>query len=97
LPTGASPAAPKAAYFSRAFVFREKGDFSQALADYNRVIALDPRYADAWAMRGLLNLRMDQESEAQADFVQFLRLKPAGNVSLENLVRLERLQLASRP
>jgi len=51
------------AYFNRAFVFREKEDFDQALADYDRVIALDPKYADAWAMRGLLKLRMSQESE----------------------------------
>jgi regulator of sirC expression with transglutaminase-like and TPR domain len=61
----------------------------------NRVIALDPQNADAWAMRGLLKLRRDQETEAQEDFRQFLRLKPAAKAALAQLVQAERLQLAS--
>jgi hypothetical protein len=39
--------------------------------------SLDPQYADAWAMRGLLKLRLGQEAGAQEDLGQCLRLNPA--------------------
>ena len=77
--------------------FERKEIFDQALTDYDRVIALDPQYADAWAMRGLLKLRMGQESEAQEDLRQFLLLKPAAKVALSSLLQAGRLPLASRP
>ena len=47
-------------------------------------------------MRGLLRLRLGQEAEAQRDFDQCLRLKPALKESLESLVQVERLQLAAK-
>ena len=50
----------------------------------------NPQYADAWAMRGLLKLRLGQEAAAQEDFGQCLRLNPALKSSLEDLVRRER-------
>jgi tetratricopeptide (TPR) repeat protein len=61
-------------YFNRAFIFKEKGDLRRAFADYDRAVVLNPHHADAWAMRGLLNLRLGTEVETQADFAQFLRL-----------------------
>jgi tetratricopeptide (TPR) repeat protein len=82
-------------YLSRPFVLRERGDFNQAFADYDR--ALDPRYADAWAMRGLLKLRLGQEAGLPEDFDQCLRLKPASKMSLENLVRAQRIHLTAKP
>ncbi|HEX2520937.1 MAG TPA: hypothetical protein VHP35_02360, partial [Terriglobia bacterium] len=83
--------------FNRAFVLREKGNLIQALTDYDQTIVLGPLFADAWAMRGLLKLRLHREVDAQEDFDQCLRLNPALRASLESLVQTERLQLASKP
>jgi hypothetical protein len=66
------------------------------LTDYDQTIVLDPHFADPWGMRGLLKLRLGQEAEAQANFDQCLRLKPALKKSLETLVRAERLRLAAK-
>lgn len=40
-------------------------------------LKLDPRFAEAYAQRGLLRLKLGQESQAQQDFAQAISLQPA--------------------
>jgi Tfp pilus assembly protein PilF len=49
-----------------------------------RGILLNPRYADAYANRGLLRLRRGRKIEAEADFARGLALKPELKASLKN-------------
>src|ERR1700730_257404 len=42
----------KAAFVSRGVEYEAKGDLDHAIADYNEVIALDPKYAIAFYDRG---------------------------------------------
>lgn len=71
------------AYFGRAAVWKEKGKWDQAIHDYDRCLANDPRFAPAFGQRGLCLLRQGQEAAAQADFAECLRLNPTLKTSLE--------------
>jgi tetratricopeptide (TPR) repeat protein len=42
------------AYFARADAYFDNGDMDRALADYNKSIALDPTFANAYNDRGLV-------------------------------------------
>ena len=48
------------AYFNRAIDYERKGDLGRAIADYDKVLALNPESADAYANRGLGYEHLDQ-------------------------------------
>jgi tetratricopeptide (TPR) repeat protein len=61
----------------RAVAYREKGETEKALADYTRMIALDPKQADGWNSRGNLYHELGEYDKAIADYTQCIPLSPA--------------------
>jgi len=47
-----------------------------ALADYTRALALDPKFADAYNNRGVIYVTQNRPDLAQADYDSALQLKP---------------------
>jgi tetratricopeptide (TPR) repeat protein len=76
-------------------VLRDIGRFSEAVASFDRAIALEPRYVEAYAGRGIALRQLQRNDEALASFDRALVLRPAsaelynnrGNV-LRHLQRL---------
>lgn len=56
---------------------RIQGDPAAALAAFTEALALDPRYAPAWAARGELLLESGQYAAAASDLTEALRLQPS--------------------
>ena len=65
-----------------------KGKMLEAIADFNRVIELDPQIAWAYFNRGLAKFYVGRESEAQKDFDECLRLRPDMKAKLEYRIYL---------
>lgn len=62
--------------FNRAAAYERKGEFARALADYDRVLSLEPQYLLAHYGRGVSLLRKRQLASAKAAFDQALALNP---------------------
>lgn len=75
-------------YNNRANARFVKGDNDAALADYNKALEIDPRYAEIYANRGIVWLRMGQKAKADADFAACLALKPGIQSSLERCIKV---------
>ena len=69
---------------------------SVKLADFGKVIELDPRYAKAYANRGMILLLRRQDTEAKRDFATALELdsslKAALEKSVDQIVKVRRPQ-----
>lgn len=52
-------------------------EWDRALGDFDRAIAIDPAYAEAYYQRGILHYTMAARESALADFEQVLLLQPA--------------------
>ncbi len=59
------------AYFIRAYVYRQIQEFRQSLSDFNRAIALNPDYANAYNNRG--NLKDDKLNDSQGALADYDR------------------------
>jgi predicted TPR repeat methyltransferase len=55
----------------------QAGDLTDALADYDRIIAIDPRIAEVHNNRGLVLHRLEQPAEALASCEQAISLSPS--------------------
>jgi tetratricopeptide (TPR) repeat protein len=64
------------AYLSRGSAYWASGRLDAALSDYDRCIALNPRYAKAYIGRGNVLGEMGRYDEALKDYERALRLKP---------------------
>ncbi|MDR2446542.1 MAG: tetratricopeptide repeat protein [Treponema sp.] len=62
----------------RASTYLQKEETEKALADYIRMIALNPRNPDGWNSRGCLYLDLGEYDKAIADFTQCIPLSPPG-------------------
>ncbi|MBI2485732.1 MAG: tetratricopeptide repeat protein, partial [Deltaproteobacteria bacterium] len=67
---------PGAIYFYRGFAYLTKGDFDNAITDYNEVIKIKPDLAEAYNNHGLAYLNKKEYISAIADFNQAIQLKP---------------------
>jgi len=63
-------------HFYRGLAFRVKGKFPQALEDFNKAIALDPKQPLYYLRRGILLLRSAKYQEALSDFAGVTELDP---------------------
>jgi tetratricopeptide (TPR) repeat protein len=62
------------AYFCRARAYFRLGRYEESLADNNRAIELDPKFAPAWNNRGGDHNELGQPDQAVADFTQAIDL-----------------------
>jgi tetratricopeptide (TPR) repeat protein len=62
--------------FNRAAAYERKGEFDRALADYDRVLSLEPQYLLAHYGRGVSFLRKGELASAKAAFDNALALNP---------------------
>jgi Flp pilus assembly protein TadD len=63
-----------AAYLERGIVRGAQGDFDGAIADFGKVLELNPESAKAYANRGVILLMQGQETAAQDDFERAFKL-----------------------
>lgn len=71
-----------------------KNDFASAIPDFDRSIALNPKFGDAWANRGLAKFHIKDYKGALSDFEEADKLMP-NNAQLQQLIQLSR-QLANQ-
>ena len=64
------------ALIARAGVFERREKYSDAIDDYDTVLRLDPKLADAFNARGEVWRKKGNSPKAVADFAAALRLKP---------------------
>jgi protein O-mannosyl-transferase len=64
------------AYFSRADVYRKRGQLAAAIQDYDKTIALNPRFIKAYIGRGNAYSSQGRHEEAIKDYDRALRFKP---------------------
>jgi tetratricopeptide (TPR) repeat protein len=60
----------------RADAYKRKGETKKAMADYTRMIALNPQNPDGWNSRGHLYRELGEYDKAIADFTQCIPLSP---------------------
>lgn len=88
-----SRAKSAASYFARGSEWLARGEFDRAVADYNLALSLNPRYAEVYANRGMLHLRLGRRADADADFARCGALKPDMRSLLEQRVNQLQAQL----
>jgi tetratricopeptide (TPR) repeat protein len=53
-----------------------KGEYDEAIEDYNAALRLDPEFAAAYYFRGLSWSEKGEQEEASEDFRESMRLDP---------------------
>jgi tetratricopeptide (TPR) repeat protein len=73
------------AYFARAYAHNQVHNYSQAMADYNRAIALSPKWARAYYNRGLLKQsKLKDPQGALLDYDKAIMLRSEYNKDSNN-------------
>jgi type IV pilus assembly protein PilF len=54
--------------------YYQKGQFNVALEEAQRALQIDPAYADAYGLLGLLNMDLGKQAEAESNFQRALQL-----------------------
>ena len=94
LPDDATLEGRDAAFFTLGLLVQIEGDFSAAIASYDKAIELNPEYADAYNNRGNALSGLERYAEAIASFDKAIALNPELAVAYYNrgvaLVDLER-------
>ena len=67
------------------------GEYQRAINDFNRAIALDQRYAAAYADRGYAQFCLGDYTSAVGDFESAIHLNPDDNFARANLDKARRL------
>ena len=73
-----------AAYKNRGNAYDDKGQYDQALMDFDRAVATNPQDAEAFNSRGTTYIALERYELAVGDFDQAVRLNPASPVALGN-------------
>jgi len=62
--------------FKQALVLRQQGKNAEAVLQFKKVLAENPRMLDAWEMLGLTLVRIEREQESIAAFTKVLEIDP---------------------
>jgi tetratricopeptide (TPR) repeat protein len=75
------------AFLQKGDALREAGRQEEAIACYDRAIAIDARYSDgiAWGLKGLALSDLDREDEAVACYEEKLKIDPADAIACLNI------------
>ena len=76
---------------SQADVLRQLGLTSESIAHYDRLLSLEPGFAEGWAIRGGLKADLSQPADAAVDFARALELKPEFPQAWNNYSQVLRL------
>ena len=63
-------------YKNRGSLAHERGDYKDAITDYDIAIDKDPNYAEAYYLRGLTRRSLKQQKESIVDFTEAIDLDP---------------------
>ena len=61
-------------YFNRALTYGKKGQYDQAIADYNKAIKINPRFILAYKNRGIVMMKLGNTKMACSDWKQTCEL-----------------------
>ena len=73
------------------------GQRERAIEDYREAIRIDPRFARAYAGRGVALLYLHRDAEAETDFKKAFDLDPTLRKSFEALVNEAKAKRSWRP
>lgn len=68
----------------------EAGELEHASRELEAALAINPRYAEAWAVKGIIHRRNGDEEHAQEAFRLALQYDPSQTIAREELVRSPR-------
>ena len=84
------------AHFNLGHVYQGKKDYEGAIYEYTKAIEAKPDYAMAYANRGLCNLYLNSDDEAQKDFDRSLAINAEMKNSLDGYITKVKLQRTMR-
>ncbi len=64
------------AYLNRGIVYQRKGQYDQAISDYNKALEINPRFAKAYNNRGLAYKKKGKYDQAISDYNKALEINP---------------------
>jgi tetratricopeptide (TPR) repeat protein len=64
-------------YVNRGSVYGVKGNFQQAIKNFNRAVELDDENAEAFVNRAILHSLLKNDAQSEADYKRHLQLRPA--------------------
>ena len=64
------------AYYSRASVYYQRGNYANAIKDFSKVIDLRPELMEPWYARGIAHHKAGQHRLAVDDFSQAIKINP---------------------
>ena len=83
-------------YGDRGNLLAQSGDLEGAIADLNKAIEIDPKYAKAYADRGIVHVMRGEETAAELDFKNCFELDKTLEFQVERAARYIRQQAALR-
>ena len=90
---GSSPEAKKAQHRERATSYFEKGQYQEALIEYQNVAQADPKDADAYYRLALIHLKLGGLANLQAAFVELKRSTELDKTNRDAQLKLGELYL----
>ena len=76
-------------YLNRALALREKNEKERSLADFNKVLQLEPQNGIALTCRGVLFMRSGKYDNALKDFKDSIRFKPDEGQAYNNIALIQ--------
>ena len=70
------PAQTAEEYYQRANIYKKQGNFTQAIADYTKVISINSKHAKAYYNRGNIYAKQDNLSQAITDYTRAIEINP---------------------
>jgi Tfp pilus assembly protein PilF len=75
-------------YNNRGIAYGEKGQYDQAISDFNKAIEINPRYVKAYNNRGIIYRLKGQYEQAISDFNKAIEINPMDAQTYNNLAWL---------